>query len=96
MIKISYAIKLARTKLKVKRGILITSVVVASLLFSALLVMVMIFTGAEESAREFVRQSGNNRYLVAVQPYIPPEKINVKTELSLTEIQALRSFKKVG
>lgn len=94
MIKISYAIKLARTKLKVKRGILITSVVVASLLFSALLVMVMIFTGAEESAREFVRQSGNNRYLVAVQPYIPPEKINVKTELSLTEIQALRSFEK--
>lgn len=94
MIKISYAIKLARTKLKVKRGILITSVVVASLLFSALLVMVMIFTGAEEGAREFVRQSGNNRYLVAVQPYIPPEKINVKTELSLTEIQALRSFEK--
>lgn len=94
MIKISYAIKLARTKLKVKRGILITSVIVASLLFSALLVMVMIFTGAEESAREFVRQSGNNRYLVAVQPYIPPEKINVKTELSLTEIQALRSFEK--
>lgn len=94
MIKISYAIKLAKTKLKVKRGILITSVIVASLLFSALLVMVMIFTGAEESAREFVRQSGNNRYLVAVQPYIPPEKINVKTELSLTEIQALRSFEK--
>ena len=50
MIRPSYALKLARTKLRSKRGVLIASIIVASLLFAALIAMVIVFTGAEKSA----------------------------------------------
>lgn len=48
MIRSSYALKLARTKLRSKRGMLAASVIVASLLFAALIATIIVFTGAEK------------------------------------------------
>jgi hypothetical protein len=42
MIRLSYALKLASIKLRSKRGVLITSIIVASLLFATLLVLLFL------------------------------------------------------
>ncbi|PID32747.1 hypothetical protein CR956_00870, partial [Candidatus Saccharibacteria bacterium] len=94
MIRPSYCLKLARTKLSSKRGVLVTSVIVASLLFAALIVTVIVFTGAQKSAVEFIKQSGNDRYLVKVSPYIPYEQINFSLHPSLKEVRKIKAFEK--
>lgn len=94
MIRPSYALKLARTKLRSKRGVLITSIVVASLLFAALLATVIVFTGAEKSATEFIKKAGNDRYLVKVSPNIPYEKLSFLLIPSLEEIRQIKAFEK--
>ena len=94
MIRPSYALKLARTKLRSKRGVLITSIIVASLLFAALITIVIVFTGAEKSASEFIKKAGNDRYLVKVNPNIPYEDISFSVNLSLEDIRAIRAFEK--
>lgn len=94
MIRLSYALKLARTKLRSKRGVLIASIVVASLPFAALLSTVIVFTGAEKSATEFVKKAGNNRYLVKVSPNIPYEKLSFLLTPSLQEIRQIKAFEK--
>lgn len=50
MIRPSYALKLARTKLRSKRGMLAASVVVAGLPFAVLIATIIVFSGAEKSA----------------------------------------------
>lgn len=92
MIRPSYALKLARTKLRSKRGILITSVIVASLLFAALIATVIVFTGAEKSATEFIKKAGNDRYLVKVSPNIPYEELSFVAYPSLKEIREIKAF----
>lgn len=94
MIRPSYALKLARTKLRSKRGMLITSIIVASLLFAALLAMVIIFTGAERSASEFIKKAGNDRYLVSVSPYIPYDKVGFTNPPSIEDIREIKTFEK--
>ena len=94
MIRPTYALKLARTKLRSKRGVLITSIIVASLLFAALIAIIIVFTGAEKSASEFIKKAGNDRYLVKVSPNIPYEKVSFLVNPSLEDIRAIRAFEK--
>ncbi|NCU38505.1 ABC transporter permease [Candidatus Saccharibacteria bacterium] len=90
MIRPRYSLKLARTKLRSKRGMLIASVIVASLLFSALIACIIIFTGAEKSATNFVRKAGNDRYLVKASPVTPTSFFS--QELTLEEIREISAF----
>ena len=94
MIRPRYAIKLARTKLRSKRGILITSIIVASLLFAALIACIIVFTAAEKSANTFVQKAGNNKYLVQVRPSIPENILGYVRNFSLEDIRAIRAFDK--
>ncbi len=92
MIRPSYTLKLARTKLRSRRGMLITSVIVASLLFGASLALVIVFAGAEKSASEFIKKAGNDRYLAKVSPYIPHEKVGFTNPPSLETIREIKNF----
>lgn len=92
MIRPSYSLKLAQTKLRSKRAVLITSIIVASLLFSALITVVILFTGAEKSASEFVKKAGNDRYLVNVSPNIPFTEVNYSNPPSLENIREIKAF----
>jgi hypothetical protein len=94
MIRPRYAIKLARTKLRSKRGILITSTIVASLLFAALIACIIVFTAAEKSANTFVKKAGNDKYLVQVRPNVPAEVLGYTRNYSAEEIQAIQAFAK--
>jgi predicted PurR-regulated permease PerM len=71
MIRPRYALQLARTKLRSKRGVLAASIVVSSILFAALIAAVIVFTGIQKSAVRFVEAANNNQYLVSVTPNIP-------------------------
>jgi len=94
MIRLGYAMKLARTKLRSKRGMLIASVAVASLLYAALIAGVIAFTGAEKSANEFVKEAGNDRYLVKARPNIPYDKLSFSLTPSLDEIREITAYEK--
>ena len=94
MIRPSYALKLARTKLRSKRGVLITSIIVASLLFATLIATVIVFMGAEKSANEFIKKAGNDRYLVKTQPNIPYDKLTFLLTPSLQEIREIKAFER--
>lgn len=92
MIRLSYALRLARTKLRSKRGVLITSIVVASLLFAALIATVIVFTGMEKSANDFIKKAGNDRYLVLASPNIPYEEVYFSYPLSLEDVRAITAY----
>ncbi len=92
MIRPRYTLKLARTKLRSKRGMLIASTIVASLLFAALIAMVIVFDGAEKSASTFVKKAGNDRYLVKVSPNIPYDQISIPLNPSIEEIRHIRAY----
>jgi ABC-type antimicrobial peptide transport system permease subunit len=92
MIRPRYALKLARTKLRSKRGILIASIIVASLLFAALIACTAVFTGAENSATNFIKKANNNQYLVTVSPNIPYTSIGFSQDLSLDEVHQIKAF----
>ncbi|HWT40662.1 MAG TPA: ABC transporter permease [Dongiaceae bacterium] len=94
MIRPSYALKLARTKLRSKRGVLITSIIVASLLFTVLIAMVIVFTGAEQSASNFIKKAGNDRYLVKVSPNVPFDQVDFTMPLSLDQVRAIKAYEK--
>lgn len=94
MIRLRYGLKLARTKLHSKRGMLAASIIVASLLFAALIAATIVFNGAEKSADIFIRKAGNNRYLVEVSPVIPYSKITLGSNLSLERIREIKAFEK--
>lgn len=94
MIRPLHSLKLARTKLHSKRGALITSIIVASLLYSALITLVIIFSGAEKSSSEFIKKVGNDQYLVKVSPYIPFEEIGFTNPPSLEVIREIKSFER--
>jgi len=94
MIRPRYAIKLARIKLRSKRGALIASIVISSLLFAALFATVIIFNGVEKSATEFVKKAGNDRYLVKATPNIPYEAVDFLNPPSLDDIRAIKAFEK--
>jgi len=94
MIRPRYSIKLARTKLRSKRGILTTSIIVASLLFAILIACIIVFTGAEKSAANFIKKANNDRYLVQVNPVIPNDEIRFSTDLSLEEVREITTFEK--
>ncbi|MBC7564839.1 ABC transporter permease [Candidatus Saccharibacteria bacterium] len=94
MIRLSYAFKLAQTKLRSKRGVLITSIIVSSILFAALIATVIVFTGAEKSASEFIKKAGNDRYLVTVSPNIPYEEVDFTNPPPLDQIRAIKAYEK--
>lgn len=94
MIRPSYAVKLARTKLHSKCGMLFASTIVASLLFAALIAIIIVFTGAEKSAEMFIKKVGNDRYLVKASPNIPNKALGITNNLSLEEIRELKAFEK--
>lgn len=94
MIRPRYALKLARTKLRSKRGMLTTSIIVASLSFAVLVATVIIFGGVEKSSSEFIKKAGNDRYLVRVSPVIPYDKLSFGAELSINQIREIKAFEK--
>lgn len=94
MIRPSYAVKLARAKLHSKCGMLFASTIVASLLFAALIAIIIVFTGAEKSAEMFIKKVGNDRYLVKASPNIPNKALGITNNLSLEEIRELKAFEK--
>lgn len=94
MIKLSYSLKLARTKLHSRRAMLIASVIVASLLFATLVATVIVFSGAGRSALIFVKKAGNSRYLVRTSPNIPESALGVSSNLSLKDVREIKAFEK--
>ncbi len=94
MISVANSLKLARTKLRYKRGLLFTSVVAASLMFAALIACIIVFSAAEKSAESLVKRAGNDRYLVRVSPVIPDEVLLSSRNLSPKDIAEIRAFEK--
>lgn len=94
MIRPSYAYELAHTKLRSKRGILITSIIVSSLMFSALIASIIVFTAAEKSALSFIKAAGNDKYLVQVSPNIPVSVRDAPSPLSVKDVDEIKAFEK--
>lgn len=94
MIRPSYALKLARTKLRSKRGMLAASVVVASLPFAVLIAAIIVFSGAEKSAQQFIKKAGNDNYLVKTEPNIPHDKMSFSLPLTLAAVREIKAFEK--
>lgn len=93
MIRPRYAIQLARTKLKSKRGVLITSVIVSSVLFAALIAAIIVFTGAQKSATKLVKAVGNDRYQVLVAAVHPQSVISLYDESGTISLETIREVK---
>ena len=81
MLRITDSLRLAGTKLRVRRIRLSITVVVSGLLFAALLAGLTMLMGAQRSIEEFDRGSLNNRYLVA-QTAIRPNTIEFTSNLT--------------
>ena len=81
MLRITDSLRLAGTKLRVRRIRLSITVVVSGLLFAALLAGLTMLMGAQRSVEEFDRGSLNNRYLVA-QTAIRPNTIEFTSNLT--------------
>lgn len=81
MLRITDSLRLAGTKLRVRRIRLSITVVVSGLLFAALLAGLTMLMGAQRSIEEFDRGSLNNRYLVA-QTAIRPNNIEFTSSLT--------------
>ncbi|QJU07468.1 ABC transporter permease [Candidatus Saccharibacteria bacterium oral taxon 488] len=81
MLRITDSLRLAGTKLRVRRIRLAITVVVSGLLFAALLAGLTILMGAQRSVEEFDRGSLNSRYLVA-QTAIRPNNIEFTSNLT--------------
>ena len=98
MIRPRYALQLARTKFRSKRGVLAASIVVSSILFAALIAAVIVFTGVQKSAVRFVEAANNNQYLVSVSPNIPQSVYGFyqegSTSISLEDVRAIKAFEK--
>lgn len=94
MIRPSYALKLARTKVHSKRAVLVTSTVVSSLLFAALICGIIVFSGVEKSAVTFVQKANNNKYLVQVNPVIPNNVTSYSLPLSIDDIHRIKLLEK--
>ena len=81
MLRITDSLRLAGTKLRVRRIRLSITVVVSGLLFAALLAGLTMLMGAQQSVEEFDRGSLNSRYLVA-QTAIRPNNIEFTSNLT--------------
>ncbi|QJU04989.1 ABC transporter permease [Candidatus Saccharibacteria bacterium oral taxon 488] len=81
MLRITDSLRLAGTKLRVRRIRLSITVVVSGLLFAALLAGLTMLMGAQRSVEEFDRGSLNSRYLVA-QTAIRPNTIEFTSNLT--------------
>lgn len=94
MIRAAYAIKLARTKLRARRGMLFSSVAISSLLFAIVVALIIIFTGAQKSAVTFIEKANNDKYFVQVQPVMPQSSIPGidPTHLTLDNIKEVRAY----
>lgn len=97
MIRPRHAVLLARTKLRSKRGMLIASIIVSSLLFAALIAAIIVFHGAQKSAVRFVEAANNEQYLVSVRPVIPNSVTNFfegSLTLPVETIRDIKAFEK--
>ena len=75
MISLRNSLKLAVTKLKVKRGLTVSAIIVNSLLFTVLVVVAVGFIGARASLEKIISQAGGDSYLVSIQPNFPASSI---------------------
>ena len=73
MIRPLYALKLARTKLKTKKLLLIVTIGLSSLIFGVIVAGILIITGVSRSADSYLKTALNEKYLVSVSPVIPGE-----------------------
>lgn len=95
MIGILDAITLANTKLRSKRLLLITTIVISGLLFGLLYALVIITDGTSRSASNYAHKVQDGKYLVKSTPVLPssiygPSRVDVTEELidQLTVMQA--------
>ena len=93
MIRPRYAITLARTKLRSKRGMLWASVVVSSLLFATLVAAVCVFQGAQKTAVRFVEAANNGQYLVMTMPTIPGYVNNFYSNGMVFSAEQIKQFR---
>ena len=75
MISLRNSIKLAVTKLKVKRGLTASAIVINGLLFTVLTIVAVGFIGAKASLEKVISQAGGDSYLVSIQPNFPASSI---------------------
>lgn len=94
MIRPFYASKLARVKLRSKRGMLFTAIIISSVLFSVLFAAIIVFTAAEKSTVAFVKEANNNEYLVKVRPVTPGGVVIGLNPVDLTaeDIKSIRTY----
>ncbi len=95
MIGIVDAITLSRAKIRSKRVMLMTTVVVSSLLFGVLYGAIIISSGASKSAGEYTQAAQGGKYLVKSTPNIPssvfgPDMTNVSENL-INELNTLQA-----
>jgi len=94
VIRFRHALKLARTKLQSKRLLLVISIVISSILFAVLIAAIIIFTGAENSAVNFVTKANDGVYRVEVNPVIPANVYYYDRPLSIETIRHIRAIEK--
>lgn len=73
MIRPSYAIKLAKTKLKTKKLLLIVTIGISALVFGVITAGILMATGVSRSTDSYLRTALNEQYLVSTSPVIPNE-----------------------
>lgn len=96
MIRPSATLLLARTKLHSKRAMLAASIIIASLLFGALIAATAIFTALQKSAVNIVETANGDSYLVAIRPNIPNSVTGFEdpTNLSIETIRSIKAYQK--
>ena len=94
MIRFRHALTLANTKLKSKRFLLLISIIISSILFAVLIAGIIIFSGAEKSAVNFVAKANDGVYRVEVNPVIPASVYSYDRPLSIETIRHIRVVEK--
>ncbi|HEY6736869.1 MAG TPA: ABC transporter permease [Candidatus Saccharimonadia bacterium] len=77
MIGLRDSLTLARTKFYARPVLLVLTLAVCGVLFGALYAGVNMASGAIASARAFALAASNGKYLVKVNPFIPPEVLTI-------------------
>jgi len=73
MIGVQDSFTLACTKLGTKKPLLITTIIVASLLFGVIITGIIVAAGVSRSANQYLKSALDGKYLVAVNPVIPSD-----------------------
>ena len=95
MIKITDALKLAHTKLKYKKLLTFSTIIISGLLFGALFAMTILATGIIASTRSYTHTALGGNYLVMAQPNIPVELFFIgRTEMTRELLDEFQQYER--